>query len=104
MKVKKLIGHNAESHGLSVSEYLRQRAENGTKRIIEIDRLIEKVSGQNAGGIPSYERFAKMLQSCEKEQRALSQEEKENRQTLQNAEQRVVDLRLVPHTSGNDPH
>ena len=39
-----------------------------------------------------------MLQNYEKEQKALTQEVEENRQTLQNAEQRVVDLRLVLRT------
>ena len=72
--------------------------ENGTKRIAEFDRLIEKVFEQNAGGILSDERFAKMLQSYEKEQKALTLEVEENRQTLQNAEQRVVDLRLLLRT------
>lgn len=77
---------------------LQQAVENGTKRIAEIDRLIEKVFEQNAGGILSDERFAKMLQNYEKEQKALTQEVEENRQTLQNAEQRVMDLRLVLRT------
>ncbi len=72
--------------------------ENGTKRIAEFDRLIEKVFEQNAGGILSDERFAKMLQNYEKEQKALTQEVEENRQTLQNAEQRVMDLRLILRT------
>jgi hypothetical protein len=70
----------------------------GTKRIAEIDRLIEKVFEQNAGGILSDEQFVKMLQSYEKEQKSLTQEVEENRQTLQNAEQRVMDLRLVLRT------
>ena len=77
---------------------LQQAVENGTKRIAEIDRLIEKVFEQNAGGILSDERFAKMLQNYEKEQKALTLELEENRQTLQNAEQRVMDLRLVLRT------
>ncbi len=125
-KEKNIIEQNAKKCGLSVSEYLRQRAlgympravlpeiffsfndkeyqqlqqavENGTRRIAEIDRLIEKVFEQNAGGILSDERFAKMLQNYEKEQKALTQEVEENRQTLQNAEQRVMDLRLVLRT------
>ena len=79
-------------------QHLQQAVENGTKRIAEIDRLIEKVFEQNAGGILSDERFAKMLQSYEKEQKSLTQEVEENRQTLQNAEQRVMDLRLVLRT------
>ena len=53
---------------------------------------------QNAGGILSDERFTKMLQNYEKEQKALTLEVEENRQTLQNAEQRIVDLRLVLRT------
>ena len=39
-----------------------------------------------------------MLQNYEKEQKALTQEVEENRQTLQNAEQRVMDLRLILRT------
>ncbi len=79
-------------------QQLQQAIENGTKWIAEIDRLIEKVFEQNAGGVLSDERFAKMLQSYEKEQKSLTQEVEENRHTLQNAEQRVMDLRLVLRT------
>lgn len=79
-------------------QQLQQAVENGTKWIAEIDRLIEKVFEQNAGGVLSDERFAKMLQSYEKEQKSLTQEVEENRHTLQNAEQRVMDLRLVLRT------
>lgn len=53
---------------------LELAVEQGTKRIAEIDRLIEKVFEQNASGILSDERFSKMLQSYEKEQKALTQE------------------------------
>ncbi len=89
-----------KNNAMRQKEYqqLQQAVENGTKRIEEIDRLIEKVFEQNAGGILSDERFAKMLQNYEKEQKALTQEVEENRQTLQNAEQRVMDLRLVLRT------
>ena len=89
-----------KNNAMRQKEYqqLQQAVENGTKRIAEIDRLIEKVFEQNAGGILSDERFAKMLQNYEKEQKALTQEVKENRQTLQNAEQRVMDLRLILRT------
>ena len=89
-----------KNNAMRQKEYqqLHQAVENGTKRIGEIDRLIEKVFEQNAGGILSDERFAKMIQNYEKEQKALTQEVEENRQTLQNAEQRVVDLRLVLRT------
>ncbi len=89
-----------KNNAMRQKEYqqLQQAVENGTKRIAEIDRLIEKVFEQNAGGILSDERFAKMLQNYEKEQKTLTQEVEENRQTLQNAEQRVMDLRLVLRT------
>lgn len=89
-----------KNNAMRQKEYqkLLKVVENSTKRIAEIDRLIEKVFEQNAGGILSDERFAKMLQNYEKEQKALTQEVKENRQTLQNAEQRVMDLRLVLRT------
>lgn len=53
---------------------LELAVEQGTKRIAEIDRLIEKVFEQNASGILSDERFSKMLQSYEKEQKAVTQE------------------------------
>lgn len=78
--------------------HLQQAVEDGTRRIAEIDRLIEKVFEQNATGVLSDERFAKMLQSYEKEQKSLTQEVSKNQQTLQNAEQQVVDLRLVLRT------
>ena len=89
-----------KNNAMRQKEYqqLQQAVENGTKRIAEIDRLIEKVFEQNAGGILSDERFAKMLQNYEKEQKSLTQEVGENRQTLQNAEQRVMDLRLILRT------
>ena len=89
-----------KNNAIRQKEYqkLQQAVEDGTKRIAEIDRLIEKVFEQNAGGILSDERFAKMLQNYEKEQKALTQEVEENRQTLQNAGQRVMDLRLVLRT------
>ncbi len=89
-----------KNNAMRQKEYqqLQKAVENGTKRIAEIERLIEKVFEQNAGGILSDERFAKMLQNYEKEQKALTQEVEENRQTLQNAEQRVVGLRLVLRT------
>lgn len=66
-------------------EYKRfqQAVEQSTRRISEIDMLIEKVFEQNATGILSDERFSKMLQSYEKEQKALTQEVADSQQTLQ---------------------
>lgn len=77
---------------------LELAVEQGTKRIAEIDRLIEKVFEQNASGILSDERFSKMLQSYEKEQKALTQEVADSRQTLEEAKQKATDLRLLLHT------
>ena len=93
-----------KNNAMRQKEYqqLKQAVENGTKRIAEIDRLIEKVFEQNAGGILSDERFAKMLQSYEKEQKALMLEMEENRQTLQNAEQReMTDIKELTPTLVN---
>lgn len=89
-----------KNNAMRQKEYkrLQQAVESGTKRIAEIDRLIEKVFEQNASGILSDERFAKMLQNYEAEQKKLIQEVADNQQTLQNAEQQVVDLRLVLRT------
>lgn len=89
-----------KNNAMRQKEYkrLQQAVENGAKRIAEIDRLIEKVFEQNASGVLSDERFAKMLQNYESEQKRLKQEVKDNQQTLQNAEQQVVDLRLVLRT------
>lgn len=77
---------------------LQQAVEQSTRRIAEIDRLIEKVFEQNATGILSDERFAKMLQSYEKEQKALTQEVADSQQTLQDAKQKVTDLRILLRT------
>lgn len=77
---------------------LQQMVENGTKRITEIDQLIERVFEQNASGILSDERFAVMFRKYEQEQKTLIAEVAEKQQTLQNAEQQAVDLRLVLRT------
>ena len=77
---------------------LELAVEQGTKRIAEIDRFIEKVFEQNASGILSDERFSKMLQSYEKEQKALTQEVANSRQTLEEAKQKATELRLLLRT------
>jgi len=89
-----------KTNAMRQKEYkrLEQAVEQGTKRIAEIDRLIEKVFEQNAIGVLSDERFSKMLQSYEKEQKALTQEVAESRQTLEEAKQKATDLRLLLRT------
>ena len=89
-----------KNNAMRQKEYkrLQQAVDNGTKRITEIDRLIERVFEQNASGILSDERFAVMLRKYEQEQKTLSAEVAEGQKTLQNAEQKAVDLRLVLRT------
>lgn len=89
-----------KNNAMRQKEYrrLEQSVESGEKRIAEIDRLIEKVFEQNAAGILSDERFGIMLRKYEQEQKALTTEVAESRQTLQSAEQKAVDLRLVLRT------
>ena len=89
-----------KTNAMRQKEYkrLQQSVEQGTRRITEIDRLIEKVFEQNASGVLSDERFAKMLHSYEKEQKALTQEVSDSQQTLQEAKQKVTDLRLLLRT------
>lgn len=89
-----------KNNAMRQKEYkrLEQAVENGTKRIAEIDRLIERVFEQNASGVLSDERFAVMLRKYEQEQKSLTAEVAESQQTLQNAEQQAVDLRLVLRT------
>ena len=77
---------------------LQQTVVQGTRRISEIGRLIEKVFEQNASSILSDERFSKMLQSYEKEQKVLTQEVSDSQKTLQEAKQKVTDLRLLLRT------
>lgn len=89
-----------KNNAMRQKEYkrLQQAVENGTRRIAEIDRLIERVFEQNASGVLSDERFAVMLRKYEQEQKTLTAEVAESQQTLQNAEQQAVDLRLVLRT------
>lgn len=89
-----------KTNAIQQKEYkrLEQSVEQSSKRIAEIDRLIEKVFEQNASGVLSDERFSKMLQNYEKEQKALTQEVAESRQTLEEAKQKATDLRLLLRT------
>lgn len=77
---------------------LRLSVERGGKRISEIDKLIEKVFEQNAAGILSDERFSKLLQNYECEQKRLQTEIEEWKAALDDVGQKVTDLRLLLHT------
>lgn len=89
-----------KNNAMRQKEYrkLQQTVEQGNRRISEIDRLIEKVFEQNATGLLSDERFTKMLRNYEKEQKDLLKEVAESQQTLENANQKVTDLRLLLRT------
>lgn len=77
---------------------LRLSVERGGKRISEIDKLIEKVFEQNAAGILSDERFSKLLQNYECEQKRLQTEIEEWKAALDDVGQKVTDLRLLLHS------
>ena len=77
---------------------LRLSVERGGKRISEIDKLIEKVFEQNAAGILSNERFSKLLQNYECEQKRLQTEIEEWKAALDDVGQKVTNLRLLLHT------
>lgn len=89
-----------KSNALRQKEYkkLQQSVEQGTKRIADIDRLIEKAFEQNASGILSDERFSKMLNSYENEQKALNAQVQESQHLLDYATQKTTDLRLLLRT------
>lgn len=76
----------------------RLSVERGEKRIAEIDKLIEKMFEQNAAGILSDERFSKLLQNYECEQKRLQTEIEERKAALDDAGQKVTDLRLLLRT------
>lgn len=77
---------------------IRLSVERVEKRIAEIDKLIEKVFEQNAAGILSDERFSKLLQNYEREQKMLQTEIAERKAALDDAGQKVTDLRLLLRT------
>lgn len=89
-----------KNNAMRQKEYrkLQQTVEQDNRRISEIDRLIEKAFEQNAIGLLSDERFAKMVQNYEKEQKERLKEVAESQQTLKNANQKVTDLRLLLRT------
>lgn len=73
-------------------------AENGEKRIKELDRLIEKIYEDEALGRLSTERYQRMMQNYEKEQKDLIETVARSQEELQKAKQKTVALRLVLKT------
>lgn len=89
-----------KTNAMRQKEYkrLQQSVEQGKRRISEIDRLMKKAFEKNVSGILSDESLTKMLQDYENEQKALTQEVIDSQQTLENANQKVTDLRLLLRT------
>ena len=89
-----------KTNAMRQKEYkrLQKSVEYGKKRIAEIDGLMKKAFEKNVSGILSDETVAKVLQDYENEQKALTQEVIDSQRTLENANQKVTDLRLLLRT------
>ncbi len=89
-----------KTNAMRQKEYkrLQKSVEQGKRRITEINGLMKKAFEKNVSGILSDDALAKMLQDYENEQKALTQEVIESQQTLQEANQKVTDLRLLLRT------
>ena len=77
---------------------LERVIERGTRRISEIDKLIEAAFERNVLGKLEDERYERMVKNYAQEQRELIAEVQESKVVLQKAEQQVVDLRLLLST------
>ncbi|MGI6269075.1 MAG: recombinase family protein [Candidatus Howiella sp.] len=77
---------------------LSSMVENGEKRIKELDRLISKIYEDEALGRLSTERYQRMMQNYESEQKALIETVETSRKSLETAKQKTVDMRLILKT------
>ena len=77
---------------------LERVIERGTRRISEIDKLIEAAFERNVLGKLEDDRYERMVKNYAQEQRKLIAEVQESKVVLQKAEQQVVDLRLLLRT------
>ncbi|MBO5019588.1 MAG: recombinase family protein [Clostridia bacterium] len=77
---------------------LERVIERGTRRISEIDKLIEAAFERNVLGKLEDDRYERMVKNYAQEQRELIAEVQESNVVLQKAEQQVVDLRLLLRT------
>ena len=86
-----------KNNTLRKSEFqiLRQTVAQGEKRIEELDRLIEKIYEDEALGRLSTERYQRMMANYEKEQKDLIKTVAEGKCSLQEVEQKTVDLRML---------
>lgn len=89
MAQKQSVGRQAEL------QILRTAVENGERRIQQIDKAIQGLYEANLEGKITDERFMKMTESYEAEQKQLTAQLSEAQEKLRTAEQNKVDLRLL---------
>ncbi len=77
---------------------MKQRIEKSKKRIADLDKLIEHIYEDTILGNLSEERFRRMSQSYESEQKELLAAVEHDEQSLRKAEQEKVDLRVFLET------
>lgn len=88
------------SNAMQKAEYerMKQTVERGEKRIKNIDLLIKRLYEDRVIGGMEEERYMAMLSEYTQEQRELIASVAEMKQTLESAEQKTVDLRLLLRT------
>lgn len=89
-----------KSNAMQKAEYerMKQAVERGEKRIKNIDLLIKRLYEDRVIGGMEEERYTAMLSEYTQEQRELIASIAEMKQTLESAEQKTVDLRLLLRT------
>lgn len=92
MAQKQSVGRQADL------QTLRTTVENGERRIQQIDRAIQGLYEANMDGKITDERFMKMTESYEAEQKQLTVQLSEAKEKFRTAEQNKVDLRLLLKT------
>ncbi len=80
---------------------MKQRIEKSKKRIVDLDKPIERIYEDTIFGNLSEERFRRMSQSYESEQKELLAAVEHDEQSLRKAEQEKVDLRIFLETIRN---
>ena len=77
---------------------LEQTVRNGKKRIDEIDRIISRLYEDNISGKISDERYVKMAEVYESEQKSLTVQVSDDEKRLAEMKQKTTDLRLLLQT------
>ena len=77
---------------------LEQTVRNGKKRIDEIDRIISRLYEDNISGKISDERYIKMAEVYESEQKSLTVQVSDDEKRLAEMKQKTTDLRLLLQT------